>query len=229
MYQEEWDEAIASVTDSSECPQNNGLRLKEQLGLVPIGRDPEPGLWEFWQVQIGERPQRDENGKLLLPGDMGLVFVLIPGGMFWMGAQATDPEGRNYDPDAKDDESDNGSPVEVTLDAYLLSKYEMTQGHWRRFTGTNPAAYGPGFNTARQTVVRRPGSASRTSVMASLFTLPWVDAGKMRLACTMRSEMSLSGAWIVTAATPAPPGRAVGDGELQALRIPWAAEAVSTN
>ncbi len=34
----------------------------------------------------------------------GIVMVRLPGGKFWMGAQKTDPNGRNYDPDARDNE-----------------------------------------------------------------------------------------------------------------------------
>ena len=115
---------------------------------MPIGQDPESELWEFWQVQTGEKPQRDENGKLVLAEETGLVFVLIPGGTFWMGAQKHDPDGPNYDPDADSSrsktESLNVPLAEVTLDAYFLSKYEMTIGQWRRFTGESPSSKGPG-------------------------------------------------------------------------------------
>ncbi len=138
-----WDRAIASIANRDECPKYNGLVIEKQAGLIPIGRDPDSGLWEFWHVQTGERPQRNEQGKLVLTEGMGIVLVLIPGGTFWMGAQDKDPQGRNYDPQANDKESDeNRQPVEVTLDAYFLSKYEMTQGQWERFVGTNPSYFG---------------------------------------------------------------------------------------
>ena len=151
-YQEEWDEALASIADPEECPLYGGLEIKEQLGLVPIERDPESGLWEFWHVQTGEKPRRDENGKLELTEETGLVFVLIPGGTFWMGAQATDPEGRNYDPDAVDNESDNGRPVEVALDAYFFSKYELTQFQWQHIVGKNPSYFSPGSKMGGRTI-----------------------------------------------------------------------------
>lgn len=58
-----------------------------------------------------------------------------------MGGQTTDPSGRNYDPQAKEDES----PVnEVELAPYFLSKYEMTQAQWMRFVGRNPSYYPAG-------------------------------------------------------------------------------------
>jgi formylglycine-generating enzyme required for sulfatase activity len=68
-----------------------------------------------------------------------LVLVLLPGGRFLMGAQPNDPEAPNRDLDADVDES----PVhEVELSAFFLSKYEMTQGQWLRFTGSKPSHFG---------------------------------------------------------------------------------------
>ncbi len=137
-----WDEAIGAVSSS---PKYGGLKLVPQLGLLPIGADPDSGLWEFAHLQTGEAAQRGADGKLILTESMGLVFVLIPGGTFSMGAQSTDPTGANYDLRALANET----PVhEVTLSPYFLSKYEMTQGQWLRFTGRNPSQYGPNNNFA---------------------------------------------------------------------------------
>jgi len=132
-----WDEAMAAIGSS---PKYGGLKLTPQLGLLPIGADPASGLWEFAHLQTGDVAERGVDRKLVLTEGMGLVFVLIPGGTFAMGAQKTDPAGPNFDPQASSDES----PVqEVALDAYFLSKYEMTQGQWERFVGRNPSNYGP--------------------------------------------------------------------------------------
>ncbi|QEG33476.1 serine/threonine-protein kinase [Bythopirellula goksoeyrii] len=84
-YLLEWDHACKSIADSEECPQYKGLTIKPQLGLVPLGRDPDSGLWEFAHLETGAIPIRRE-GKLFLNDDTGLVFVLIPGGTFLMGA-----------------------------------------------------------------------------------------------------------------------------------------------
>ena len=135
-----WEEAIAAI---AEHPYYDGLQLAPQLGLVPLGPDPEWGLWEFGHVLTGEVPKRGAGGALVRTEATGLVFVLIPGGTFWMGAQASDPDGNNYDPHAEDNE---GPVHEVTLSPYFLSKYEMTQGQWERFVGVNPSRYGPGSN-----------------------------------------------------------------------------------
>ncbi|MFT7671599.1 MAG: sulfatase modifying factor 1, partial [Planctomycetota bacterium] len=122
-----------------------GLALPMQMGLVPIGPDPLSGLWEFWDVQSGTEPLRGEGDKLFLEESSGLVFVLLPGGKFWMGAQSSNPAGQNYDKGAQSDEN----PVhEVELSAFFMSKYEMTQGQWKELTGWNRSQYGPnGWST----------------------------------------------------------------------------------
>jgi formylglycine-generating enzyme required for sulfatase activity/serine/threonine protein kinase len=136
-----WEEAIGSIRDPSQCPPYGGLEIEPQFGLLPIGRDPASGLWEFAHLETGEPAERGTDGKLVLKEGTGLVFVLIPGGTFRMGAQATDPDGPNYDPLAK---ADNGPVHEVELSPYFLSKFEVTQDQWRRFAGRNPSTYTPG-------------------------------------------------------------------------------------
>jgi len=142
-HQAVWDDAIASISDNDVCPQYNCLVIEPKVGFVPIGRDPESGLWEFAHLQTGEIPERDQNGKLVRNEKMGLVFVLIPGGSFNMGAappSVDNPIGNpNVDPEAR---SEEGPVHEVTLKPFFLSKYEMTQGQWLRFTKKNPSLYG---------------------------------------------------------------------------------------
>jgi formylglycine-generating enzyme required for sulfatase activity len=111
---------------------------------LPIGRDPESGLFEFAHVGTGELAERGPDGRLTITEDTGLVFVLIPGGALQMGAQSTDPTGPNYDPLARSDEA----PVhEVQLEPFFLSKYQMNQGQWLRIAGANPSAHAPGSPT----------------------------------------------------------------------------------
>ncbi|MFT5154106.1 MAG: serine/threonine protein kinase, partial [Planctomycetota bacterium] len=118
------------------------LNLVSQTGLVPIGADPQSGLWEFWHVQTGAEMARREDGTLIVEENSGLVFVLLPAGSYWMGAQRTDPRGRNFDEGAADHEY----PVhEVELSAFLVSKYEMTQGQWERMAGYNPSHFTESF------------------------------------------------------------------------------------
>jgi formylglycine-generating enzyme required for sulfatase activity len=148
-----WREAVAAIAVS---PEYGGLKLDPQRGLLPIGADPESRLWEFADVQTGEPPERGADGKLIRKESMGLVFVLIPGRTFRMGAQSTDPTAPNYDPQSLSRES----PVhDVTLSPYFLSKYEMTQGQWERFVGKNPSNYGPRNYSRNWNRAAKPWSA----------------------------------------------------------------------
>jgi formylglycine-generating enzyme required for sulfatase activity len=150
----QWAEAIASIASLAECPQYGGLVLAPQEGLVPIGRDPGSGLWEFWDVATGERPERDADGYMRVTEGMGLVFVLLPGGRFHMGAVRPSPArplgSSNVDPRAQLDESGQSGPV--TVAAFFLSKYEMTQGQWLRCVGENPS----GNQGSDESRVRQP-------------------------------------------------------------------------
>ena len=131
-----WDEAIAAIKAS---PKYGGLEIVPQMGLLPIGMDPNSQLWEFAHLQTGNPAVRGADGKLVLTEETGLVFVLIPGGKFWTGAQ-NKPGAQNHDPQAR---SDEGPVHEVELSPYFLSKYEMTQGQWQRIAAVNPSLYGP--------------------------------------------------------------------------------------
>jgi len=133
-----WDEALASIRDQSQNPWYSRVELTPQIGLLPIGRDPVSGLWEFAHLQSGEPAVRGADGKLDIQDGSGLVLVLLPGGTFQMGAQREDPTKPNYDPRATFDEQ---HVHVVQLQPFFLSKYEMTQAQWTRITGTNPSFY----------------------------------------------------------------------------------------
>jgi formylglycine-generating enzyme required for sulfatase activity len=133
-----WDAARASIRDADECPAYAGLELAPQLGLLPLGRDPESGLHEFADLATGEPPRRGADGRLELAAGASVVFVLLPGGTTLIGAQAGDPSGLHHDPDATEAEK---PPHRVTLAPFFLSKYELTQGQWQRFTGRRPSKH----------------------------------------------------------------------------------------
>jgi formylglycine-generating enzyme required for sulfatase activity/serine/threonine protein kinase len=133
-----WNEAITTIATN---PKYGGLRLVPQLGLLPIGEDRTSHLWEFAHLASGAIAERDADGKIVLKADTGLVFVLIPGGTFQMGAQNAGPAGTHYDPDVAEGE---GPVHAVTLAPYFLSKFEMTQAQWLRFTNRNPSQYRAG-------------------------------------------------------------------------------------
>ena len=73
---------------------------------------------------------------------MGLVFVLLPGGTFTMGAQKDDPAGPNYDEQAESDERQ----FEVRLSPFLLARHELTQGQWARLWTGDPSLRWPSYH-----------------------------------------------------------------------------------
>lgn len=136
-----WDAARATVADRARCPLYDGLALEPRLFLAPLGLDESTGLYEFWHVQTGEPPRRDLSGRWRIDDETAAVFVLLPGGSPVLGAQASDPRGRRYDPAAAREE---GPPMDFSLQPFFLAKYELTQGQWSRLTGANPSEYAPG-------------------------------------------------------------------------------------
>ncbi|MEM9799910.1 MAG: SUMF1/EgtB/PvdO family nonheme iron enzyme [Planctomycetota bacterium] len=134
-----WIEAIDTIRAH---PAYGALEITPQVDRVPIGPDPATELWEFWHCATGEEPQRDDDGQLQPTAETGLVFVLVPGGTFWRGADDDLGSPHNPDPYAREDERPMSR---VELSPFFASKYEMTQGQWLRFTGSNPSRYQPGF------------------------------------------------------------------------------------
>jgi serine/threonine protein kinase/formylglycine-generating enzyme required for sulfatase activity len=134
-----WQQAIERIAKS---PHYDGLICKPQVGLIPIGPDPTSGLEEFAELSTGRPSVRDpHSGRLDTDESSSLVFVLLPGGTFLMGAQRDDSGAPNFDPQAETIER----PVHsVALAPFFLSKFEMTQGQWERITGNNPSFYRPG-------------------------------------------------------------------------------------
>lgn len=138
-----WQEVVASVAKPHD-PTYQGLALTPQLGLVPIGRDPDSGLWEFAHLLTGDIPERDEQGRLRLTDATGLVLVLLPGGSIQIGAWPPGSEHRPGEPFVDPYAAPYECPVQtIQLDAFFISKYEMTQGQWLRATGNNPSTGRP--------------------------------------------------------------------------------------
>jgi len=129
-HRDAWDSAIASIADETRFPCYGGLTIEPTIGLVPLGADPNSGLFEFAHLRTGTIPARDIDGRLQLSDLCGLVFVLIPGGKL------------------KTAESER----EHVLEPFFLSKYEMTQGQWLRIAGQNPSQMKAGQNRADQII-----------------------------------------------------------------------------
>ena len=137
---ERWRAASAAVLAGETCAEYAGLELAPQLGLVPLGFDPESGLLELAHLETGEPAERGPDGRLAVRPETGLVLVLLPGGTFHLGAERA-ASAPNFDPAADQNE---GPVQEVTLGPFLLSKFEMTQAQWERATGANPSRWPAG-------------------------------------------------------------------------------------
>lgn len=126
-------------------PRYGGLRLEDQVGLVPLGMDAASGLWEFWVFGSGRKPSwepssaRPLSGRVRLDETSGIVLVLIPAGSFEMG-DASDPRRPRH---------------AVTLSPFFISKYELTQHQWRHVMGSNPSEYQAGRYFRGETVTHR--------------------------------------------------------------------------
>ncbi|MEZ6015068.1 MAG: bifunctional serine/threonine-protein kinase/formylglycine-generating enzyme family protein [Planctomycetota bacterium] len=138
-YASAWDAALEEI--QAAYP---GVDIQPLTGLVPIGpvKGTEPELWEFAHLASGDPAVRNKDGSLVVTERTGVVLILLPGGEFWMGAQSADPGAQNYDEGANDE---NEFPArKVFLSPFFISKYELTQGQWRRLTGENPSRITPG-------------------------------------------------------------------------------------
>jgi serine/threonine protein kinase/formylglycine-generating enzyme required for sulfatase activity len=132
----EWAAARAAI---EAHPSYAGLSLAPQLGLIPLGPDPESGLWEFAHLFSGEPALRGADGKLALTEETGIVLVLLPGGEFLMGARKENtPDSFERDEMFRQDE---GPIHRVPLDPFFLSKYEVTQAQWQRLAHRNPSRF----------------------------------------------------------------------------------------
>jgi serine/threonine protein kinase/formylglycine-generating enzyme required for sulfatase activity len=133
-----WRTAVAAVAAAPpyQAAIGKGMQLTPQVGLVPLGADPQSGLQEFAHLQSGAPPARGGDGRLVIDAESALVFVLLPGGAFQMGAVSQGSS--SFDPAAFDHEA----PLhEVVLQPFFISKFEMTQAQWQRWTRTNPSNY----------------------------------------------------------------------------------------
>ncbi len=161
-----WREAIDRIAQN---PKYDGLKVTDQLGLVPLGPDPDSKLEEFWHVESGARPRRDaKSGHVMMEVAAGLVLVLIPGGIFTMGSRLSDPDHPLGAPDVDPRRQPAQQPAhDVTLSPFFLSKFEMTQAQWLRTAGSNPS-----FFTDR-------GAGSAYPLTSPVETVPWTDASKL--------------------------------------------------
>jgi formylglycine-generating enzyme required for sulfatase activity len=146
-----WHAAARAIADRRQSHLYDGLVLRQQVGLLPLGQNQETRLWEFLHVLSGVSPD-PPCGRVVKP-ETGIVLVLLPGGVVHMGARRPSPgeprEGPNIDPHAAPQEA----PIDhVRLDPFFISKFEMTEAQWVRVTGaTHGADSLPGMWSAEKT------------------------------------------------------------------------------
>ncbi len=154
-----WSATLAALEDRTRSPHYDGLRMKPQFGLVPLGEDPRSHLWEFALQASGDIPKRSADGNFVVTDSTALVFVLVPGGQHqrrWKPLRDELPWGTI----GAAGTSREGGMNTCRLDPFFISKYEMTQGQWLRLTGGNPSYYHDGttfgdFNAVAQQPVEQ--------------------------------------------------------------------------
>ncbi len=107
-----------------------GRLLRPQEGLVPLGRDPDSHLEEFWVRGTGAPLERASNGRLQVREDSAVVLVLMPAGEFEMGASDADLESRV----ALSEECPRRA---IQLAPYFIAKSPLTQLQFACAMGRN--------------------------------------------------------------------------------------------
>ena len=143
-----WHDSVEGIKAS---PKYSGLAIKPQIGLIPLGPDPQTGYFEFLHLLSHDPeaslPVRNDKGRFDVKAETGIILVLLPGGEFMMGSQKEDESKPNYDPQSRSNES---PAHQVTLDPFFLAKYEVTRGQWVRMSGeADPSNWGPDTSGGR--------------------------------------------------------------------------------
>jgi len=183
-----WADAAAAIAKADGIVASTAYRdppiaLVAQTGLVPIGMNPVTGLWEFYDLRSAwdgttdpaelPIPEHGAGGSIVMTEATGIVFVLVPGGTFQMGAQRRDTSGPNFDASARPEES----PVhEVTLAPFFLARHEITKAQWQRLWSgedalAQPSSYKAGIKYGR--------SRHETTATNPAEQLSWTMSGRI--------------------------------------------------
>jgi tRNA A-37 threonylcarbamoyl transferase component Bud32 len=140
-YRDRWEKAREQLATD---PRFSGFALLDLPGLVPLGRNDQSGLQEFYLLDSAGSdplPTRRADGRFEVTAFTGLVLVLIP-----------PAPGR-------------AAPARP----FLMSRYEMTQAQWARLRGdglTSPV------DLAQKNPSNEPPSLQRTAFGPSEARMP---------------------------------------------------------
>jgi formylglycine-generating enzyme required for sulfatase activity len=130
-YKDRWDAAIASIRADSE--QYKDLRMGEQIGLVPLGRNEASGFWEFAVLDSGTIPKTDGRvSAFTFEESTAVVLILLPGGPCTTGSPTN--ELGHVSAEALQN---------FQLPSFFVGKYEVTQWQWQHVMGSNPTTLKP--------------------------------------------------------------------------------------
>lgn len=171
------DGVVASTHYRSDAP----FVLASQIGLVPIGMNPVTKLWEFYDLRSAWDPERGQpvdalaipvhrpDGTVAIEPDTGIIFVLLPGATFCMGAQRIDSSKERFDAGA---DADEGPVHVVKLDPFFVGRHEITRGQWMRLSDNrDPSTHAMGA-TMR-------GSTDPISLTHPVETINWTTARRV--------------------------------------------------
>jgi len=141
-----WAQARVAISENPRyAGQNIPLRDCDIWGMVPIGENPQSRLWEFYDLRsawdgIGDPeslarlpiPSHDQHGRITITGDIGIVWVLLPGGR--LPALPS-----SYRLDVGDQHEAHRRSI--WIEPFFIAKHETTQGQWHRWTRDNPSRY----------------------------------------------------------------------------------------
>ena len=112
QVRDRWDAVLAELRADPELATAIPAAVP---GLVPLGRNPRTGRFEFYLLESAgpaPLPRRRDDGDYDVDADTGIVFVLVPPGRFTVTIGTL--------------------RVERTLAPFLIARHEMTQAQWAR-------------------------------------------------------------------------------------------------
>jgi serine/threonine protein kinase/formylglycine-generating enzyme required for sulfatase activity len=135
-----WQDFLRENTNGTVQDALNSEASSTRRDLIPLGKDPASGLWEFYHLRSAWNgteapeqlaiPTRSATGLLTTATSesSGIVFVLLPGGRFPMGLTTTAGQTQ-----ARDRFGLPNPPVrETSVNPFFIAKHELTQGQWQR-------------------------------------------------------------------------------------------------